>query len=78
MLRYSVIFVFARQEFCKQKFIHDGNYSDSEFNHSSTEKIKRDAAIPKTRCRLALVADWRFHRNIGNNDEKRTTLNMVR
>ncbi len=72
---------FDRKEFCKQKFIESDN-STSEVKpegQNEQKKSKRDSSknTPKNRCRLALVADHRFHNVIGMKNEKLTTLNMV-
>jgi hypothetical protein len=45
-------------------------------NEESIKKEKRSLGTKK-RCKIALVADHRFFKEIGNKNEQLTTLHMV-
>jgi hypothetical protein len=61
------------QSFCKQKRIE----SDEASQQVVSEQPKKRSISSKKRCKIALVADHRFFKEIGNNNAQLTTLHMV-
>ena len=61
---------FKSQTFCKQKRIEE--------TVTVNKEVKQKRALgDKKRCKIALVADHRFYKEIGNSNAQLTTINMV-
>lgn len=76
-----MISLFSSKTVCRPKYADGFRYQNESVDGELLNRAKRQDAtsnLRRNRCYLALVADHRFFREIGNSDNKLTIAYMVK